>query len=64
MTDKEKPFAYARWLARLKHAFIAAGYFRYNQHGIRIDQKAFRPFYEDGYTPIETALIDLEEGGE
>jgi hypothetical protein len=29
-----------------------------------LDHDAFRHFYEDGFTPMEAFLIDLQEGGE
>jgi hypothetical protein len=31
---------------------------------IRLDWLAFRHFYDDGFTPIEAVLIDIQEGGE
>lgn len=34
------------------------------KNNVRLDWNAFKHFYEDGLTPIESALIDIEEGGE
>lgn len=50
------------WMIRLKHAFIAIGYSTNNN--LKLDRKDFKPFYDQGLSPIETALTDLDEGGE
>ena len=52
---------FTKWLIRLKHAFIAAGYSRNN---FRLDREGFRPFFNEGLSPIEMVLLDMEEGGE
>ena len=54
---------FTNWLIQLKHAMIAAGYFKGNRV-VRLDRNAFKPLYDSGFTPIEAVLIDMEEGGE
>lgn len=62
---------YVQWYSMLVLIMAGAGVFGKDidtsvvrPFNFNLDHDAFHHFYEDGLTPLEAFLIDVEEGGE
>jgi hypothetical protein len=60
--EKAKKPSYMDWLIYLKYLLIGARILPRTSHYKNVpDRKAWRHFYDDGYTPLEAMLIDINE---
>lgn len=54
--------SYTIWLIRLKYCLIGQGVMTSNRHHKNTpDRNSWRHFYDDGFSPIEAVLIDINE---
>lgn len=66
-----KTIPYAQWYTMLVLIMIGAGVFgteldtvTVRPYNFNLDHDAFRDLYDQGYTPFEAYLCDINEGGE
>jgi hypothetical protein len=55
--------SFFEWFLRVKYALVAAGVFKRGNYGvqhIKLDEKSWKHFYDDGFSPIEAVIEDIK----
>lgn len=63
MNAKIKNISHYEWMLRLRYALVAAGVVKHSNYVVlqmKIDEKSWEHFWEEGYTPVEAVLEDLK----